>query len=96
MIYGRIVLIIILKLNHNLIRSIQIIVVSNPRNYHLCQHCLHDPEWAEFIQVNRIKNHFIFTIESTGAMRPDVLFEEAIHVLKKKCELTIEGLDLIE
>ena len=75
--------------------KIQVIVVANPRNYHLCQHCLLDPKFANAIQINKIRDHFIFTIESTGALKPEVLFEEALRVLIKKCEVAMEGIDSI-
>ena len=32
----------------------------------------------------RVKDHFIFTVESTGALPPEVLFQEAVKVLMQK------------
>ena len=66
--------------------NFKVAVVANPRDCTLCRQCLSDPELSDKIKLNRIKDHFIFTIESTGALPPDVLFEEAINILKRKCQ----------
>lgn len=46
------------------------------------------PHLADAVSLNRIRDHFIFTIESVGTMEPEDIFIEAVKVLKKKC-LTI-------
>lgn len=45
------------------------------------------------VKMGRIKNHFIFTIESVGALPPDVLFVEAVKVLKLKCRTFLDELN---
>ena len=40
--------------------------------------------WEERVKMGRIKDHFIFSIESTGVLPPEVLFQEAIKVLMQK------------
>lgn len=42
--------------------------------------------WAERIQVRKRKEHFIFTIESTGALPPQELFKQALDILAAKCD----------
>ncbi|WJX31449.1 hypothetical protein P8452_19874 [Trifolium repens] len=49
-------------------------------------------EWEDLISLRRVKDHFIFTIESTGAITPDVLFTEAVKILEDKCERVITEL----
>ncbi|CAJ2640102.1 DNA-directed RNA polymerases I, II, and III subunit RPABC1 [Trifolium pratense] len=49
-------------------------------------------EWEDLISLRRVKDHFIFTIESTGAISPDVLFTEAVKILEDKCERVITEL----
>ena len=39
---------------------------------------------AGLIELRRIKDHFIFTIESTGMLPPEVLFQEALKILCEK------------
>ncbi|XP_018915944.2 DNA-directed RNA polymerases I and III subunit RPAC1 isoform X1 [Bemisia tabaci] len=38
------------------------------------------------VEMTRVSDHFIFTVESTGALSPDILFIEALKTLKKKCK----------
>lgn len=41
--------------------------------------------WEDRVQLARIKDHFIFTVESTGALPPETLFQEAVKTLMHKC-----------
>ncbi|XP_049812959.1 DNA-directed RNA polymerases I and III subunit RPAC1 [Schistocerca nitens] len=45
------------------------------------------------VKMERIRDHYIFTIESVGALPPDVLFTEAVKVLKQKCRTFLEELN---
>jgi DNA-directed RNA polymerase I and III subunit RPAC1 len=36
--------------------------------------------------LQREDDHFIFSIESVGMLPPDVLFVEAVKILKQKCD----------
>lgn len=45
---------------------------------------LHD-DLKHSVEVSKIKDHYIFTVESAGAIMPDLLVLEAINVLKDKC-----------
>ena len=40
----------------------------------------------------QVKDHFIFTIESTGAWRPHELFGYAVDLMVSKCDKVLEGL----
>lgn len=60
--------------------------VARPRNCTLCRECVRGDGWDKRVQLTRVKDHFIFTIESTGALRPEVLFTEAIKILNEKCQ----------
>ena len=44
-----------------------------------------DPRWADAVELRKIKNHFIFTVESTGVLQPWELLKEALHILSAKC-----------
>eukprot|EP00965_Chrysotila_dentata_P153612 5077074-Pleurochrysis_carterae.AAC.3 len=58
--------------------------VARPRNCSMCRECIREPEWADRVQLTRVRNHFIFTIESTGVMPPEMLFKQAVQVLMQK------------
>ncbi|CAH8310026.1 unnamed protein product [Eruca vesicaria subsp. sativa] len=49
-------------------------------------------EWIENVALRRVKNHFIFKIESTGSLPPDILFTEAVKILEDKCQRVIANL----
>ncbi|KNA08964.1 hypothetical protein SOVF_157970 [Spinacia oleracea] len=63
-----------------------------PRACTLCRECIREEGWDEKIALRRKKDHFIFTVESTGALPPEVLFTEAVKILEDKCERIITEL----
>ncbi|KAM7280453.1 hypothetical protein ACFE04_007587 [Oxalis oulophora] len=67
--------------------------VARPRACTLCRECIREDEGGEkfekLVELRRVKNHFIFTIESTGALPPEVLFTEAVKILEDKCKRVI-------
>lgn len=66
-------------------------VVARPRSCTLCRECIMEPTEKK-IELRRVRDHFIFTIESTGALPPEVLFTEAVKILEEKCERVISEL----
>ncbi|XP_027336559.1 DNA-directed RNA polymerases I and III subunit RPAC1 [Abrus precatorius] len=67
--------------------------VAEPRKCTLCRECIRGgKEWEDRVSLRRVKDHFIFTIESTGALSPEVLFTEAVKILEDKCERVITEL----
>lgn len=60
--------------------------VARPRLCTLCRECIRGDQWENAVALRRVKDHFIFTIESTGALPPEVLFTEAVKILEDKCE----------
>ncbi|XP_047327758.1 DNA-directed RNA polymerases I and III subunit rpac1 [Impatiens glandulifera] len=67
-------------------------VASRPRSCTLCRECIREGDFDQYVSLRRVKDHFIFTIESTGALPPEVLFTEAVKVLEDKCERLITEL----
>lgn len=53
-------------------------------------------EYMPYIQLRKKKDHFIFTIESTGAWKPHELFHEAVDRIVAKCDKVLEGLSQYE
>jgi len=68
-------------------------IVKRPRNCTMCRECIREPEWDRRIKLLRVKDHFIFSIESTGILPPDALFVEAVKVFMVKCQTIIGELD---
>lgn len=67
-------------------------MAARPRDCTLCRECIRGEGWDKYVALRRVKDHFIFTIESTGALPPEVLFTEAVKILEDKCELLITEL----
>ncbi|KAK6149425.1 hypothetical protein DH2020_016950 [Rehmannia glutinosa] len=66
--------------------------VARPRSCTLCRECIRGDDWDKLLSLRRVKDHFIFTIESTGALPPEILFTEAVQILEEKCERVISEL----
>lgn len=54
--------------------------------------CLRHEEFQGKVKLGRVRDHFIFNVESTGQFDSDVLFLEAVKVLKLKCSRWKRGL----
>lgn len=48
------------------------------------------------VELTRVKDHFIFSVESTGAYAPDLLVTEAIKVLMAKCQMFLDELEHVQ
>ncbi|ESO84453.1 hypothetical protein LOTGIDRAFT_196653 [Lottia gigantea] len=55
----------------------------------------HD-ELKDLVKLNRVRDHFIFSVESTGILPPDVLVCEAIKVLMNKTKTFLNELQEAE
>ncbi|XP_005181693.1 DNA-directed RNA polymerases I and III subunit RPAC1 [Musca domestica] len=51
------------------------------------------PQLADSVEMSRVRDHYIFNVESVGALKPDVIFVEAVKVLKKKCRKFLEEIE---
>ncbi|ALC38194.1 CG3756 [Drosophila busckii] len=51
------------------------------------------PQLTDAVTMARVRDHYIFTVESVGALKPEVIFLEAIKVLKKKCRAFIDEIE---
>ncbi|XP_072172722.1 DNA-directed RNA polymerases I and III subunit RPAC1-like [Diadema setosum] len=70
-------------------------VVAHPRRDTCSREVFSHDELKDCVKLNRIRNHFIFSVESTGALTPDVLVSEAINVLKSKCKTFLSDQETI-
>ncbi|XP_066282572.1 DNA-directed RNA polymerases I and III subunit RPAC1-like isoform X2 [Branchiostoma lanceolatum] len=53
------------------------------------------PDLKDCVKLNKLRDHFIFSVESTGALAPDVLVCEATKVLMGKCRKFLSELDVV-
>ncbi|KAK2547672.1 DNA-directed RNA polymerases I and III subunit RPAC1 [Acropora cervicornis] len=68
-------------------------VVANPRRDTCSREVFRHEDLKDRVKMSRIRDHFIFSVESTGALHPDVLVCEAIKVLIGKCRHFLSELD---
>jgi DNA-directed RNA polymerase I and III subunit RPAC1 len=55
--------------------------------------CLRHAEFKDKVKLGRVRDHFIFKVESTGQWESDELFLESVRLLKVKCQRIRRGLD---
>lgn len=60
-------------------------VVKNAFKDTVSRECLRHDEFVGKVKLGRVRDHFIFSIESTGQFRSDELFLESVRLLKAKC-----------
>ena len=60
-------------------------VVKNPFKDTVSRECLRHDEFVGKVKLGRVRDHFIFSVESTGQYDSDALFLESIKILKAKC-----------
>ncbi|KAI9811371.1 MAG: DNA-directed RNA polymerases I and III subunit RPAC1 [Pycnora praestabilis] len=61
-------------------------VVRDPFKDTVSRECLRHEEFAGKVKLGRIRDHFIFSVESTGQFDSDDLFLESVKLLKVKCD----------
>ena len=67
--------------------------VANARLDTCNRQVLEDEEMREKIEIAKIRNHFLFSVESVSFFKPDELVIEALDVLCGKCDTLIDFLE---
>jgi DNA-directed RNA polymerase I and III subunit RPAC1 len=60
-------------------------VAARPRECTMCRECIRTGDWSEYVELRRVANHFIFKVETVGALAPEVIVAEVNcfqHVMK--------------
>lgn len=71
-------------------------VVKDPYKDTVSRECLRHDEFKDKVKLGRIRDHFIFSIESLGQFGSDTLFLDSVAVLKQKAEKFLHHLDELE
>ncbi|GLV33274.1 RNA polymerase I and III subunit C [Carabus blaptoides fortunei] len=71
----------------------KIAVVNNSRYDTSSRNVFRYDELKDSVVMTKIRDHFIFTIESVGALKPEVLFIEAVKELRSKCKTLMDELN---
>ncbi|XP_061084461.1 DNA-directed RNA polymerases I and III subunit RPAC1 [Conger conger] len=74
----------------------QVAKVVNSRMDTCSREVLRHDDLKNLVKLGRVRDHFIFSVESTGILAPEVLVSEAIKVLMSKCQRFLTELDSAE
>lgn len=66
--------------------NVKRVVTARPRDCSLCRECVRHPQFQEHVKLSAVKNHYIYTIESVGVLKPEEIFIEAVKVILGKVE----------
>ena len=64
----------------------RVAVAKRPRDCTVCRECLRPPSNAGRVTLDRLSTHFIFSVESTGALPARELVRQAMRVLAQKAK----------
>ncbi len=65
-------------------------VVKNPRDCTTCRECIE--HFPQKVNLQKVKDHFIFRVESIGQIPPEDLFQRALTQLAEKCKMAADVL----
>jgi len=68
-------------------------VVDNPYACTMSRNFMRNEDLKNSVQITRIPNHFIFSVESVGMMPASVILAESMKVLKNKCQNIVRMVD---
>ncbi|KAK0047233.1 DNA-directed RNA polymerases I and III subunit RPAC1 [Biomphalaria pfeifferi] len=71
----------------------QIARVANPRLDSCSRNVFRHDDLKDGVKLQKVRDHFIFSVESTGILPADVLVSESIKVLIGKCQKFLQELD---
>ncbi|TGZ84492.1 RBP11-like subunits of RNA polymerase [Ascodesmis nigricans] len=62
-------------------------VVVNPRNDTVSREVLRHEEFKDKVRLGRVRDHFMYSVESSGQFDSDDIFLQSIAVLRSKCNV---------
>ncbi|KAG1696487.1 DNA-directed RNA polymerases I and III subunit RPAC1 [Nymphon striatum] len=73
--------------------GVKVARVKNARNDMCSRNVFVHDDLKDCVKLGRVRDHFIFSVESTGALPPNILVSEAIKILMSKCRVYMEELE---
>jgi len=67
--------------------------VANARLDSCSREVLRHEHLKDLVTLSRVRNHFIFSVESTGALPPEIIVSEALKILMGKCRDLLQELE---
>lgn len=72
------------------------VYVKNARKDTVSREVLRHLEFQDKVKLGRIRDHFLFDVESTGSVEPQVLLPRAGNVLLEKIRVLRRGVEQLE
>ena len=60
-------------------------VAARPRDCTMCRECIREPGWSERIKLERVSDHFIFSIEPASALSGRQVLLQSVQVTVLCC-----------
>ncbi|KAN0065510.1 DNA-directed RNA polymerase core subunit rpc40 [Thecaphora frezii] len=70
--------------------------VQDARKDTMSREVLRYPEFEGYVKLGRVRDHFLFDLESSGVIAPEKLLPVAIRTLREKIRAVRESLDVLE
>ena len=70
--------------------------VAHPEKCTMSRNFMMEKDLSEKIRVSRVPDHFIFSVESVGAIPAPDLLRRALRVLMSKCDKVMTAMGNIE
>lgn len=65
-------------------------VAARPRDCTMCRECIRTGDWADYIELRRISDHFIFSVETVGCLAPErIVRDVSTFISWKSCSIYI-------
>ena len=71
-------------------------IVKDPMKDTVSRECLRHDEFKDKVKLGRVRDHFIFSVESTGQFESDELFLDSVRLLRAKAERFKRHLDEVQ
>ncbi|KDO24786.1 hypothetical protein SPRG_09634 [Saprolegnia parasitica CBS 223.65] len=71
-------------------------IVARPRDCTMCRECIRAPGWDAKVKLGRVSDHFIYSVETVGMLKPEELLPEALKVLMAKCDVAVDSLNAVD
>lgn len=75
------------------VAGVRTATVARPLSCTMCRECIREDQWHGTVNLGRVKDEFLFSVESTGAVSPQKLVLAAIQELNTKCTVVLDAID---
>lgn len=71
-------------------------IVANPRLDSCTREVFRHQKFKDMVELGRVREHALFSVETVGALPPQTIFKEACKVLIEKCDLFLNEISVLQ